>query len=165
MQRTGRVGAHKFHLSPLARADRKLAKRVALRNDGIYLTLQPAFIQPEIDEAGGRDLHLPQKVSFWQVIHNDLRDLQRRLAGQLRQLHGDRGSIVGQFGVIRRLDAYLGNLKGRQYACHLGVLDGLFNQGRVGVREYLQRVLLLHHKQNECVTRAILACRRTAFNS
>ena len=102
----GRVRGHVLEVDRAAREGLVAAVRGAGLDDGASELAGRARAQADVDEAGASDLDGVDAVGGGQVVGEDLRELARRHAGLLAELHRDVGRPVAVLAHARALHGH-----------------------------------------------------------
>ena len=108
MQRPGRVGGNELHPHLASRAE----VDVTIARTRLQHTTHHALFRrrgdEHIDESRPGDLHLLDRVGFRQCRDQRLRDVARRFAQRLGQLHRQIAGVIAMRCQLGTLDEYLG---------------------------------------------------------
>ena len=123
LQRAGGVGRDELHLQRLPGAQIDRAPGVRRGQHRVDLRALPVGRQPQVDEAGRRDLDRGDQRPGPQRLRDRPRDLQRRALDRARQPQRHAARVVAVLGVLGPLDGDLGAGQARQRAARLGVVE------------------------------------------
>ena len=101
-----RVRGHVLEVDRAAREGLVAAERGAGLDDGTSQLARRTRAQADVDEAGASDLDRVDTVSGGQVVGEDLRELARRHASLLTELHRDVGRPVAMLAHARALHGH-----------------------------------------------------------
>lgn len=124
---TGGIDTDELYLYPVA-ADFDVTVVIARRQNGVYLTGQPAFFEGEVNETGGRYGDAGNISIFADDTRHIIGDGQRIDAGGAGELQREAGRVITVVEVLRVLDGNLGQVHRRQLARCLRLAGGFLQQ-------------------------------------